>query len=115
MNTSSSKAERAGTLLGKAWRRVVHREKRLTAWLIGRGVPVPAATALLWAAKLIALFILLYAAFWLALLLVFAITIAWASRNTDWEEPEPEWRVGLSGYGLYRGDERIDPGSPDDD
>jgi hypothetical protein len=107
-------AERAGRIFGYAWGRFMHQEVRAVRWLAGKGVPTAPAKALLWTVKLAVLGTLLYAAFWLALLLVFAITVAWASRNTDWKEPEPEWRMGLSGYGLYRGDERIDPGSPDD-
>lgn len=113
----TSKVQRAGTLLGKAWRKVVHREKQLRAWLIERGVPAPATTVLLWIAKLVALGVLLYAAFWLALLLVFAIAVAWAAENADWddEDDRPQWRNGLDGFGLYRGGVRIDPGGQDED
>ena len=84
-----------------------------------RGVPAGAATAVLWVVKLAVLGALLYSAFWLALLLAFAAIAAWMVRNADADESsdddEPQWRNGLDGYGLYRGEVRIDGGSADDE
>lgn len=84
-----------------------------------RGVPASAATAVLWIVKLAVLGVLLYSAFWLALLLAFAGIAAWMVRNVDADESsdddEPQWRNGLDGYGLYRGEVRIDGGSADDE
>ena len=55
----------------------------------------------------------------LALLLAFAVIAAWMVRNVDADESsdddEPQWRNGLDGYGLYRGEVRIDGGSADDE
>ncbi|WP_146020234.1 DUF3742 family protein, partial [Pseudomonas sp. GW460-13] len=31
------------------------------------------------------------------------------------DEQEPEWRLGADGFGLYRGEVRIDIGDPHDD
>lgn len=107
---------RLGWGAGRAWRGYQHRERRAVDWLIAQGMPKSAATTLLWLIKLVVLGVLLYVAFWFALVLAFAVACAWVIRNgTIQEEPEPEWRIGLSGYGLYRGDVRIDPESPDDD
>lgn len=117
MNTKThrSNAERLGRWLGRTWRAYGSRERQAAGWLVARGMPAGAATALLWAVKLAILGVLLYAAFWLALLLVFGIVAAWFARNADWddeEEDQPQWRVGAAGYGLYRGDIRIDIGDP---
>ncbi len=72
---------------------------------------------LLWTAKLAVLGLLLYVAFWLAMLLVFAVVAAWVARNLGPDEtPEPEWRNGPAGFGLYTYDGyRIDPHVSDDD
>src|SRR3546814_20270951 len=69
------------------------------------------ATILRWTFNLVALGVLLYAAFWLALLLVFAIAAAWAANNADGnDESETEWRNGPAGFGLYTSDGfRMDP------
>ncbi|THF64875.1 DUF3742 family protein [Pseudothauera nasutitermitis] len=113
-----SNAERLGRWLGGMWRGYVRRERRVAGWLVARGVPAGGATVLLWIVKLAVLGVLLYAAFWLALLLVFAVAAAWVARNADWEdedEDRTEWKVGPAGYGLYRGDIRIDIGDPHED
>ena len=82
-------------------------------------MPAGAATAVLWIVKLAVLGVLLYSAFWRALLLAFAVIAAWMVRNVDADESsdddEPQWRNGLDGYGLYRGEVRIDGGSADDE
>lgn len=118
MNTTNrlNKAERFGRWLGRGWRGYMHHEHRTSAWLGAHGLPPSGAKALMWVAKLLVLGILLYVAFWLTLLLLFIVAAAWAARNpnSDEDEQKTEWRMGLSGYGLYRGDVRIDPGDPDD-
>ena len=74
------------------------------------------AKAVLLVVKLAALGTLLYIAFWFALLLLFAIAAAWTALNTDWEEEQnTEWKTGAAGFGLYRGDVRIDIGDPDEE
>lgn len=74
------------------------------------------AKAALIVVKLATLGMLLYAAFWLTLLLLFAAGAAWHARAADWDdEQEPEWRLGADGFGLYRGEVRIDIGDPHDD
>ena len=88
MNTRprSSTAERFGRWLGRGWRGYVRRERRAVAWLASVGVPSGAATALVWIVKLAVLGVLLYAAFWLALLLVFVTAAAWASAANSPDE-----------------------------
>lgn len=109
-------AERAGRWFGRAWREFVRQEARAVQWLAGKGLPVGVARLLLWMVKLAVLAVLLYVAFWLALLLAFAIVTAWLVRNSELDdEKQPELRDGHSGIGWYNKDDlRIDMGDPDD-
>src|SRR3546814_340342 len=117
MTTRISKAERVGRWLARGWRGYVRGERWLSGWLVAQGVSASVATILRWTFNLVALGVLLYAAFWLALLLVFAIAAAWAANNADGnDESETEWRNGPAGFGLYTSDGfRIDPHVYDDD
>jgi len=112
-------AERLGRMLGRAWRGCAHLDRRAQGWLLVRGWAPGATKATLLAAKLVAFGLLLYAAFWLALLLAFAVAAAWVARNADWDSDEAtrtEWRYGPAGYGLYTLDgHRIDPHDPEDE
>lgn len=115
MNTTTriSKAEHLARWLGRRWRDYMRGERWMSGWLMAQGVSASVATILRWTVNLVALGVLLYAAFWLALLLVFAIAAAWAANNAgESDEPKTEWRTGGSGFGLYRGDIRIDIGDP---
>ena len=122
MTTNTHKGRsthRLGRRAGRAWRGYLRREQRVAGWLVARGVPAGAATAVLWIVKLAVLGLLLYTASWLALLLAFVLIAAWMVRNVDADESsdddEPQWRNRLDGYGLYRGEVRIDGGSADDE
>ena len=112
-------AERLGRTLGRAWRRCARLDRRAQGWLLARGWAPGIAKAALLAVKLAAIGVLLYTAFWLALLLAFALVGAWVVRNDDGsydEEHKPEWRYGPAGYGLYTHDDyRIDPHDPEDE
>ncbi len=92
---------------------------RACGWLVAQGLPAGLAKTILWVVKLAVLGVLLYSAFWLTLPLAFVILAAWVVRNADADESsdddEPQWRNGLDGYGLYRGEVRIDGGSADDE
>ncbi len=70
---------------------------------------------MLWIVELAVLGVLLYFAFWLALLLVFAVIAAGVMGNAELDdEPQAEWRTGPLGFGLYHLDgSRIDPHDPD--
>lgn len=102
-------SHRLGRGAGRAWRGYLRREQRVACWLVTRGVPAGAATAVLWIVKLAVLGMLLYTVSWLVLLLAFAAVAAWL------DEKQPELRDGHSGVGLYDKDDwRIDMGDPDE-
>ena len=84
-----SKARHLTRWLGRGWRGYMRFERSLSGWLVAQGVSKPVATILLWTVNLVALGVLLYAAFGLALFLVFAIAAAWAANNAD-ENDESE-------------------------
>ena len=107
-------AERLGQILGRMWRGCLRQERKMNGWLVAHGLTAGGAIALLWITKLVVLGLLLYAAFWMVLVLLFAVVAASVVGGNSSNEDEPEWRMGLSGYGLYRGDTRVDPGSADD-
>ncbi|WP_165963168.1 MULTISPECIES: DUF3742 family protein [unclassified Pigmentiphaga] len=109
-------SHRLGRGAGRVWRGYLRREQRVTGWLVTRGMPAGAATAVLWIVKLAVLGVLLYTVSWLALLLAFAVVAAWLARNADEDdEKQPELRDGHSGVGLYDKDDwRIDMGDPDE-
>lgn len=108
---------RIGRTVGRTWRAGERLDRKVCVWLVAQGLGTGLAKGILWVVKLAVFAILLYAAFWVALLLVFAVIGAWVARNggLDEDNQEPQWRMGLSGYGLYRGDIRIDPGNQDDE
>ena len=112
-------AERLIRALGQACRGCAHLDRRAQGWLRVQGLVPSAARAVLLIVKLAAAAVLLYSAFWLALLLAFALAGAWLLRNDDGsydEEQQTEWRYGPAGFGLYTAnDQRIDPHDPDDD
>lgn len=120
MNTTTriSTAERLGRRFGRGWRAYARGERRLSSWLASKRVPVVGATLALWVIKLAVLGVLLYTMSWLLLLLVFAVVAAWVARNAGLadDHPEPEWRNGPAGFGLYTYDGfRIDPHVEDDE
>ena len=88
--TRPGNAERLGRWLGGLWRGFMRQERGVSGWLIARGMPAGSATALLWIVKLAVLGALLYAAFWLALLLVFAVAAAWAMQHGTADQEEPD-------------------------
>jgi len=82
-----STAERFGRWLGRGWRGYVRGERRVSAALVAKGVPVAMAAALVWAVKLAVLGMLLYVTFWIALLILFMMGAGWAAAaNTPEEE-----------------------------
>ncbi len=107
---------RLGRSVKRAARGYLRYERKAAVWLADQGVPFVLTTPLLWGIKLALLGALLYVAFWLAMLAAFAIAVVWAAPYIDWDDDEqPEWRMGLAGYGLYQGEVRIDPYDPDDE
>jgi len=63
--------------------------------------------------------VLLYMAFWLALLILFMIGAGWAANNSSHAENrwtrKDELRHGEAGFGLYASNgQRVDPHDPND-
>ncbi len=119
MNTTTrnSTAERLGRRLGHGWRAYARGERRLSNWLVSKGVPPGGAAALLWVVKLAVLGLLLYAAFWLALILVGLLFVArgFGKGDDNLSLPREELRHGEAGFGLYSSDgHRLDPHDPND-
>lgn len=113
-----SLAERFGRRLGLGWRAYLRLERQTVAQAFERGVPRAVAIGGLWFVRLLILGGLLYVAFWPGLLLAIAVMTVGAAveKPTDslTDDEKDEWRMGWSGYGLYRDDTRIDPGSDDE-
>ncbi|HBO3354270.1 TPA: DUF3742 family protein [Pseudomonas aeruginosa] len=90
-----SSAERLGQSWGRGWRSYLRQERKVSGWLVAQGLPASVANASLLVVKLVLLGVLLYLAFWLALLLVFAVLAEGAAQHgalDDESEPviEPD-------------------------
>jgi hypothetical protein len=89
------------------------------AWLLSAGWSSTIAKCVVRAVEFVALAGVAYAAGWFVLLVLFALIAAYVGRRVEWESddhPQPEWRSGSAGHGLYTYDEhRIDPHVYDDD
>lgn len=83
-------SERMGRALGRLWRGWVRLDRKAHGWLVSQGLRHGAAKAVLLVVKLVALGLLLYAAFWLVLLAAFAVALAWMARESEQEE----WAIG---------------------
>lgn len=121
MNTTTrtSTAERLGRAIGRGLRAYVRGERRVSNWLVSKGVPRAGGAALLWATKLIAVALLFYVASWIAVLFLLGIVAAWLGGNSadhdDRWTQQDELRNGEAGFGLYSsGGHRIDPHDPND-
>jgi hypothetical protein len=110
-------AERLGRRLARAWQAAARLDRQTRAALVARGMNAALAGGLVWAVRIALLALVLYGAFWVAVLLVSVAVAVWNARNADWNRmPEPEWRNGLAGYGLYTYEGyRIDPHVFDED
>jgi len=114
-----STAERFGRWLGRGWRGYLRGERRVLESLIAKSMPAWIANALVWAVKLAVLGVLLYVAFWMALLILFMVGAGWAASNSNhndnrWTRKD-ELRNGEAGFGLYASNgQRIDPHDPND-
>jgi hypothetical protein len=114
--THTTFAEGTGQTLGHAYTAYKRHERRVAQWMVERGLAAGTSNIVMWGVKLLALGVLLYVAFWLTLVALFVLAAAWLARTEDdTADDTPQWRNGLSGYGLYRGDVRIDPGTTDDE
>lgn len=92
MNTTTrmSTAERLGRGLGRGWRAYARGERRVSNWLVSKGLPVVGTALLLWVVKLAALGVLFYVAFWLAVVVLSVAVAGWAAAaNTSNEDEWP--------------------------
>lgn len=107
---------RLGAWLGRLCRGYQLFEYRILQCLSEKGLPRWLIKTCGWMIRLSALGIFLYMAFWLAVICcAIILAVRWVQKaDFDPYEDRPEWKNGLSGYGLYRGGIRVDPGSPDD-
>lgn len=104
-----------GYRLGRGVRHVLggytRSELQMADWLASNGLPSGIAWAAIWAVRLSVVAVLLYAAFWITLLLLFGVAATATARNTTWDEDGTlfKWRYGQSGYGLYTSfEQRVD-------
>jgi len=74
-------AEHFGRWLGRGWRGCVRGERRVSAALVAKGVPIAVAAVLLWVVKLTVLGMLLYVAFWIAILVISVVAGMWAASQ----------------------------------
>jgi len=72
----------------RGWRGYARGEQRLSAVLVAKGIPVAVAVALVGVVKLAVLGVLLYVAFWTALLLAFAMAAAWTAEHSNFQEED---------------------------
>ncbi|MFV0601452.1 MAG: DUF3742 family protein [Brachymonas sp.] len=106
-------AERLGRALGRAWRGCARLDRQAQGWLRAQGLALGAARAVSLVVKLVALAVLLYSAFWLALLLTLAVAAgAWAARSHE-ETGDKEWALG--GQADHKQSVFYDPINYDDD
>ena len=117
--TRISIAERIGRVFGRGRRAYARGERQASNWLVSKGMPRGGATVCMWVVKLVALGMLFYAAFWLALVLLIGVAATWMFSNSTidddrWAQPD-ELRNGEAGFGLYSSSgQRIDPHDPND-
>ena len=90
MGATVSKAEHVGKRLGRAWRWFVRQEVRLAHWMMSNGISQRVAIAILWTVKLAVLVVVLYAAFWMAMVLAIVLIAAVGARGAG-EGEQPEW------------------------
>ncbi|MCK9986219.1 MAG: hypothetical protein AzoDbin1_02691 [Azoarcus sp.] len=76
-------AERVGRALGRVWRSCMRLDREANGWLLAQGLAPGVAKAALLVAKLVAVGLLVYAAFWLALLVTTAMAATWMASQQD--------------------------------
>lgn len=87
-STRSNTAERFGRWLGRGWGGYMRCEQHAVVWMVAHGLPAGGAKVLVWVVKLIVFGVLLYVAFWLALLLLFVVAAAWVVQGGTLEDED---------------------------
>lgn len=113
-STNNTLFYRLGKALGQPLAWVLQKQRPVTSWLVAKGIPFKLAKLMLIAANFLILAALLLTVIptWaIVIVLVFAAAILAASNGVNidlsLEQGKEEWRMGASGWGLYRGDECI--------
>ncbi|BCN39875.1 hypothetical protein ALDI51_31940 [Alicycliphilus denitrificans] len=88
MTARTSTAERLGRAFGRGWRAYACGERRVSNWLASKGVSQAGVDALLWVVKLAVLGVLLYVAFWFALVLLGVAAAGWATAANTSDDDE---------------------------
>lgn len=106
-------AERLGRALGRAWRGCARLDREAQGWLRAQGLAPGVARAASFVVKLAVIGVLLYTAFWLALLLTLAVVAgAWVARSQE-QTGDEEWALG--GHADHKQSVFYDPINYDDD
>ncbi|HCM5830653.1 DUF3742 family protein [Klebsiella pneumoniae] len=87
-------AWRLGQWLGHRYRALLRQEARFAGWLAAQGVPLKVARWLPLTVKLAAGLVLLYVAFWLALLFLGIVVLANASVSHTHGDEDDDWPLG---------------------
>jgi hypothetical protein len=103
-------AARLGGWLGGRWKKILHLQVQLLNWQHTMGVPSVIAKTLIWILNICLIGLLLYVAFWMAVLLLLAIGVARLAAHSVTPLDEGEWRSGSEGYGYYENGIRTDFG-----
>jgi len=107
-------AERLGRTLGRAWRGCARLDRRAQGWLRGQGLAPDLVQAASLVVKLAALGVLLYSAFWLALLIVRLVVVSWMAKQ-DHDEEDSDFLGRKAEEGDHRQGLFYHPASYDDD
>ncbi|MBO9749325.1 DUF3742 family protein [Xanthomonas phaseoli pv. dieffenbachiae] len=113
---NASLSRRAGRATSRAWRWLLFQDRRFIAWMVAVGAPARLANGVGACVLLLVVGALLYFAFWMGVVLVTAMAVVWLAIRIDVLDTteETRWRDGIAGYGLYRGEVRIDPGEEEE-
>lgn len=104
---------RLGRGVSHAWRSYARKEHGAAIWLVEHGMPAGGTRVVVWMLRVLTVGGIAYLSFWLALLLGCLVAFAWTASVGGFDSDErTEWRTGVDGFGLYRGDIRIDIGDP---
>lgn len=88
---NKTRGERVGRWFGTVWRWVVRQDVRATRWMVDRGVPRTVAVSSLWGMKLGVVAALLYAAFWLALVIAAVLILVASASHAAQDSDQPKW------------------------
>lgn len=105
-----------GQWLGHGYRAFLRQEARFVTWMARHSVPIKVARTLPWTFRIVVVLVLLYLAFWLALVLLGAAVLVRAAGNAgtdhdqDWVIPDPDEHMKNPGYDPNLYNDPPDPG-----